>query len=176
MKLSASDSAYNTVLGVLQIPDMKRIYSKPNLEKGDIQKKLNGIFHSLKLTGLKLENKNTVVKDPKNPSYSATYPYTSFKFTDVAYRLPLGWVKLLKDVGAVEIDTISWNGKKKNWEYTGKIYELTPAMIKKEEEERKKAEEEKNKAANNAQAQTQPATTPAQSVAPVNNTNNTKQN
>ena len=194
MKLSASDSAYNTVLGVLQIPDMKRVYSKPNLEKGDIQKKLNGIFHSLKLTGLKLENKNTVVKDPKNPSYSATYPYTSFKFTDVAYRLPLGWVKLLKDVGAVEVDTISWNGKKKNWEYSGKIYELTPAMIKKEEEERKKAEEEKNKAMNNAQAQTQPATTPtqtqpattqaqtqpattpAQSVAPVNNTNNTKQN
>ena len=97
----------------------------------------------------------------------------------------------------------SWNGKKKNWEYSGKIYELTPAMIKKEEEERKKAEEEKNKAMNNAQAQTQPATTPtqtqpattpaqtqpattpaqtqpattpAQSVAPVNNTNNTKQN
>ncbi len=147
MKLSASDSAYNAVIGVLSIPSMKHGPSKPNLQKMEIQKKLNSIFHSLKLSGLKLENKTTVVKDPKNPSYSENYPYTSFKFTDVAYRLPLSWIKLLKDVGGLELESISWNAKKHNWEYVGKIYELTPAQIKKDEEALKKAEEEKNKTA-----------------------------
>ena len=98
MKLAANDSGYNTIVGVLQIPEMKHITSKPTLEKVDVQKKLNGIFHSLKISGLKLDNKTTVVKDPKNSVYSATYPYTSFKFTDVAYRLPLSWVKLFKDI------------------------------------------------------------------------------
>lgn len=145
MTLSASDSAYNTVLGVLAIPSMNHVSSKPNLKKDEIQKKLNGIFHSLKLTGLKLENKNTVVKDPKNPSYSENYPYTSFKFTDVAYRLPLNWMNLLKGVNGVEMDSISWDARKKTWSYAGKIYELTPAQIKKDEEAQKKAEEEKNK-------------------------------
>ena len=133
MKLAANDSGYNTIVGVLQIPEMKHITSKPTLEKVDVQKKLNGIFHSLKISGLKLDNKTTVVKDPKNSVYSATYPYTSFKFTDVAYRLPLSWVKLFKDIGGVELDTISWNAKRKTWEYSGKIYEVTPEQIKKDE-------------------------------------------
>ncbi|MCR5506584.1 MAG: type 4b pilus protein PilO2 [bacterium] len=145
IKLSASDSGYNTVIGLLAIPSMKHEISKPTLQKIEIQRKLNGIFHSLKLSGLKLENKSTVVKDPNNPSYSENYPYTAFKFSDVAYRLPLSWVKLLKDIGGVEIDSISWNAKKKTWDYVGKIYELTPAQIKKDEEALKKAEEEKNK-------------------------------
>ena len=150
IKLSASDSAYNTVLGILPIPSMKHISSKPTLQKVDIQKKLNDIFHSLKLSGMKLENKSTIVKDPKNPSYTGNYPYTSFKFTDVAYRLPLSWVKLLKDIGGVELDSISWNEKKHYWEYAGKVYELTPEQIKKDEEALKKAEEEKNKPAEQA--------------------------
>ena len=113
---------------------MNHVSSKPNLKKDEIQKKLNWIFHSVKLTGLKLENKNTVVKDPKNPSYSENYPYTSFKFTDVAYRLPLNWMNLLKGVNGVEMDSISWDARKKTWSYAGKIYELTPAQIKKDEE------------------------------------------
>lgn len=174
MKLSASDSAYNNVIGVLPIPSMKHTLSKPTLQKMEIQKKLNSIFHSLKLSGLKLDNKTTVVKDPKNPSYSANYPYTSFKFTDVAYRLPLSWVKLLKDVGGVEIDSILWNAKKHNWEYVGKIYELTPEQIKKDEEAQKKAEEEKNKAVKAEEAKTATvAPTPTTTTSPVENKTDT---
>ncbi|MBR1544686.1 MAG: type 4b pilus protein PilO2 [Alphaproteobacteria bacterium] len=175
IKLSASDSRYDTVVGLLDIPSMKHEYSKPTLQKIEIQKKLNGIFHSLKISGLKLENKSTVVKDPKNPSYSENYPYTSFKFTDVAYRLPLSWVKLLKDVGGVEIDSISWNAKKKTWDYAGKIYELTPAQIKKDEDALKKAEEEKNKPAENNQA-VSPAVTQEQATVTGTGTPNASAN
>ena len=176
MKLSANDSAYNTVVGVLSIPSMRHEMSKPNLQKMELQKKLNNIFHSLKLSGLKLENKTTVVKDPKNPSYSENYPYTNFKFTDVAYRLPMSWVKLLKDIGGVEFESISWNAKKHSWEYVGKIYELTPAQIKKDEEALKKAEEEKKKAQNNASATTNSQNVVATPSNTVNINNDKKQN
>ena len=77
---------------------MKYSASKPNLTKEELQKKLNSIFHSIKLSGLKLENKKTTVKSPNNPSYSKDYPYTSFKFTDKMCRLPLNWVKTFKDI------------------------------------------------------------------------------
>ena len=145
MKLASSDSAYNTVLGILDIPSVKHSSSKPTLQKVEIQKRLNGIFHSLKLSGLKLDNKSVIVKDPKNKSYSESYPYTEFKFSDVAYRLPLSWVRLLKDIGGVEIDSISWDERKKEWTYSGKIYELTDKQIKKDEEALKKAQAEKEK-------------------------------
>lgn len=143
MKLSAKDSSYNNVVGTLVIPMIEHSLSRPNLTKTEIQQKLNGIFQSLKISGLKLDNKKITVKDPKNSSYAKDYPYTSFKFTDKAFRLPLDWTKMFKDIQGLQFDSIIWNNKKKEWTYSGKIYEKTPEMIK-EEEDKAKAELEKS--------------------------------
>ena len=91
-----------------------------------------------------MDNKKITVKDPKNPAYAKDYPYTSFKFTDKAFRLPLDWTKMFKDIQGVQFDSIIWNNNKKEWSYSGKIYEKTPEMIK-EEEDKAKAELEKSK-------------------------------
>jgi len=161
MELNSNDSSYNSIRGRLQIPVMKHRESKPLLMKAELQQKLNGIFQSLKIDGLKLEDKKITVKDPKNSSYSKDYPYTAFKFVDNASRIPLDWVKMFSTIDGVEIDSISWDNKKHIWSYSGKIYETTPQMqkdeaveaqklaaeeAKKAEEEAKKAEEEAKKA------------------------------
>ncbi len=147
MKLSANDSSYNTVLGTLAIPVVKHKSGKPTLTKIEIQRKLNGIFHSLKLSGLKLDNKKVTVKDPKNPSYAKDYPYTGFKFTDSVSRIPLDWVKMFNEIPSIELESISWDNKRKQWSYAGKVYELTQQMIDEEEKAKKKAEEDAKKKA-----------------------------
>ncbi len=179
MKLSANDSSYNNVLGVLAIPSVNHINSKPNMSKEEIQIKLNGIFHSLKLTGLKLENKKVTIKDPNNPSYSRDYPYTSFKFSDAAYRLPMDWVNMFKDIGGIEFESITWDNNKKQWNYVGKVYERTKEMEREEEEALKKALEEKNKAEsqpetqNNTKQQNGANAQPVENVDVKNNEQNT---
>ena len=151
IKLSADTSAYNSVTGVIYIPFIKHISQTPTLQKEEIQKKLNDIFQSLKLSTFRLSDGKNTVKDKNNPSYVKDYPYTSFSFTDAAYRLPLDWVKLLSEINSIEFTSITWNNNNRRWTYEGRIYELTPQMIKeaeqkKLEEEKKKAEEEKKKA------------------------------
>lgn len=151
MKLSAENSAYNIVTGTIDIPAIKHLNQTPTLTKEEIQKKLNDIFQSLKLATFKLNNGKTTVKDPNNPSYIKDYPYTSFSFTDAAYRLPLDWVKLLGDINSIEFTSIKWDNTNRRWTYDGIVYELTPEMIKEQEalklkteaEEKKKQEEEK---------------------------------
>ncbi|MGN0929555.1 MAG: type 4b pilus protein PilO2 [Alphaproteobacteria bacterium] len=147
MVLSAENSAYNTVTGTIDIPVIKHISQVPTLTKEEIQKKLNDIFQSLKLSTFKLNNSKTTVKDPNNPSYIKDYPYTSFSFTDAAYRLPLDWVKLFGEINSIEFTSIKWDNTNRRWTYDGRIYELSPAMIKEQEEQEKKKalEEEKKK-------------------------------
>ena len=154
MEISSNDNSYNSVRGRLMIPMMKHRDSKPTLMKAELQQKVNGIFQALKINGLKLDDRKVTVKDPKNSSYAKDYPYTAFKFTDGASRIPLDWVKMFKSIEGVEMDSISWDDKKHAWSYSGKIYEITPQMKKDDAveqqkaaaEEAKKAEEEANKA------------------------------
>lgn len=145
MILSAENSAYNAVTGTIDIPAIKHFNQMPTLTKEEIQKKLNDIFQSLKLSTFKLNNGKTTVKDPNNPSYIKDYPYTSFSFTDAAYRLPLDWVKLLGEINSIEFTSIKWDNTNRRWTYDGRIYELTPEMIKEKEEAEKKALEEEKK-------------------------------
>ncbi|MBD5405343.1 type 4b pilus protein PilO2 [bacterium] len=145
MVLSADNSAYNNVSGVITIPVIKHTNQTPTLTKEEIQQKLNDIFQSLKLSTFKLNNGKTTVKDPHNPSYIKDYHYTTFSFTDAAYRLPLDWVKLLNEINSVEFTSIKWDNNNRRWTYEGRVYELTPEMIKEQEAAKKKLEEEEKK-------------------------------
>lgn len=125
LKLSAKDISYNAVIGIIDIPFMKHIDQEPMLSKVEVQKKLNNIFQSLKLTTFALHNGKEVVKDKNNASYVKSYPYTEFVFTDQGFRLPLDWVKLLSDIKSIEFDLIKWDNAQRRWTYEGKIYEKT---------------------------------------------------
>ncbi len=151
MKLSAKDTAYKSVVGNLAIPIMKRVSVKPIIEKVELQKRLNDIF--------KAENVNVQLTDKKETvkgtgSYLKEYPYTAFTFDDSMVRLPLDWVRLLKEFKAVSFDNIFWDNKTRKWKYNGRIYELTPEMIKEIENKAKKEHEAKTKASNMADTKT----------------------
>ena len=151
MKLSAKDTAYKSVVGNLAIPIMKRVSVKPIIEKVELQKRLNDIF--------KAENVNVQLTDKKETvkgtgSYLKEYPYTAFTFNDTMVRLPLDWVRLLKEFKAVSFDNIFWDNKTRQWKYNGRIYELTPEMIKEIEAKAKKEHEAKTKASNMADTKT----------------------
>jgi hypothetical protein len=123
--LKAKDTSYNNVAGTVAIPMMKHLKSEPNIQKTTLQKKLRDIFQSLNVASSKLSDGNTVIKDPKNPSYTKEYPFTEFSFTDVAFRLPLDWVKLLAGINSIEFTSIKWDNTNRKWTYEGKIYEKT---------------------------------------------------
>ncbi len=154
MVLTPDNTAYNSVSGILDIPFMKHINQEPTLQKQEIQQKLNDLFQGLKLNNFRLSDEKTQVKDPNNPEYIKDYAYTAFNFTDDGYRLPIDWVKMFKDITAIEFTSISWNNTSRKWSYVGKIYELTPQMIaekqkqaeqKAKEEEQKRLQEEKKR-------------------------------
>ena len=127
IKLSAKDIAYKNVVGTIDIPIMKRISVKPIIEKVELQKRLNDIFKSVNVS-VTLNDKKETVKGQN--SYVKDYPYTAFSFNDTSVRLPLDWVKLLREFKA--------DNKTRQWKYNGRIYELTPEMIKEIEDKAKK--------------------------------------
>lgn len=123
--LQPRDNTYNNVYGVMKIPFIKHVSIEPTLAKPEIQQRINDIFQGLHLTSLRLTNKSTNVKDTVDPSKSTDYPYTEFAFSDAAYRLPLDWANLLKDMNSVEFTSIKWDNNTRTWSYEGKIYEKT---------------------------------------------------
>lgn len=182
MVLSPESSAYNSVIGVIDIPFIKHINQEPTMQKQEIQKTLNDLFQGLKLNEFRLSDEKTQVKDPNNPEYLKEYPYTSFSFSDAGYRLPIDWVKMLKNMTGIEFTSITWDNLTRKWSYVGKIYELTPQMIeekkkqaeqKAKEEEQKRLEEEKKKL-QEAQKQIEEQQNKLNNT--TNNTNNTQIN
>ncbi len=172
MVLVPETSAYNNVIGTIDIPIIKHTEQVPTLQKDEIQKKLNDIFQSLKLSTFKINNGKTTVKDPNNPSYIKDYPHTTFSFTDAAYRLPLDWVKLLSDINSIEFTSIKWDNNNRRWTYDGRVYELTPEMIKEQEAAKKKAEEEEKKKQEEAEAEKKKQ---EENAVSQNNTNGTEE-
>ncbi|MDR3126748.1 MAG: type 4b pilus protein PilO2, partial [Rickettsiales bacterium] len=130
VKLKAQDKSYNTVTGTIDIPMIAHVSREPAFGKVELQKKLTNTFQSIKLVNFKLDDKTLLVKDPNNQEYQKTYRYTSFSFDDAAYRMPLDWVKLLKDMNSIEFNSIKWDNSARKWTYEGKIYEKEESVDK----------------------------------------------
>ncbi len=154
IKLTAKETGYNNIMGTLDIPIMKHISVKPTLTKFELQKDLNSIFHDLKINDLKLENGKITLKDANNPSYIMDYPYTEFKFSDTTYRMPLDWVKKLDKFKTISFSNILWNNSTRKWNYSGRIYELSPKMIQDIEDAKKKELEKAEKEKKEKELQT----------------------
>jgi hypothetical protein len=133
--LRATDTNYNMIVGTVDIPMVKRTSAAPAMDKAELQKSLTDRFHSLKIDHFKLEDRTQTVADPNAPppdpkaprtakqKGGKTYPYTNFTFTDVAYRLPLDWVKMLENTNSLEFTSIKWDNVSRKWSYEGKIFE-----------------------------------------------------
>jgi hypothetical protein len=123
MTLKAADSAYNNVIGAVDIPMVKHKSEKPAQEKAEIQKALSDLFQSIKIDNFRFEDKAETVASPDDPAERKSYPYTQFAFTDVSFRLPLDWVNLMSGIKSIEITSIKWDNSTRKWTYEGKIYE-----------------------------------------------------
>ena len=125
MELKATDSSYNSILGSIAIPMVRRAAVPPLYDKPTIQKRMSDVFQSLRIDNFRFEDKTETRSNPRDPQDKKSFSYTLFTFTDVMWRQPIYWVNVLAEMKSVEISTIKWDNTNKKWTYEGKIYEKT---------------------------------------------------
>ena len=122
MVLRAADSAFNSVIGTIEMPMVLRRSQAPNMRKAEVQREVSAIFQSLRIDNFRFDDRVEAVA-AENAELRRNYPFTEFSFTDVSWRLPLDWVNLLSNIKSVEITSIKWDNATRMWSYEGRIYE-----------------------------------------------------
>jgi len=122
MNLRAADSAFNSVIGTISIPMVRRRSEEPNMRKTEIQREVSAIFQSLRIDNFRFEDRVETIGS-EQADLRRNYPFTGFSFADVSWRLPLDWVNLFSGIKSVEITSIKWDNTTRKWSYEGRIYE-----------------------------------------------------
>ncbi|MCL2439453.1 MAG: type 4b pilus protein PilO2 [Alphaproteobacteria bacterium] len=141
--LVAQDKMYNLVVGTIQIPVMGRINSAPTpgMEKIPLQKQLVDRFQSMKIPSFNIKDETITLnregrvaaatRQPGAANETFTYRITGLTFTDIAYRTPLEWTRILGDFNSLEFTSIKWDNGRRVWSYEVRIFEYDEDLMKK---------------------------------------------